>query len=213
MQDCNHLGREVEPLNRTFIITIAAILFLASSLWNPPDSTAITPTGQLQGTWEQIVVILKSARFDSKAEIDAFGANVMQVVSPRFDFAEMAKRCLGPHWENRTPEERQEFVTLFATTLARSYIDGIRSYENSTVLFTREWNNANSAEVDTKIVTNGAKDLVVSYKMHLIDDDWKVYDVIIDDISLVDNYRSQFHRVIMRSSFEDLLRILKEKGS
>jgi phospholipid transport system substrate-binding protein len=97
--------------------------------------------------------------------------------------------------------------------LARSYIDGIRSYENSTVLFTREWNNANSAEVDTKIVTNGAKDLVVSYKMHLIDDDWKVYDVIIDDISLVDNYRSQFHRVIMRSSFEDLLRILKEKGS
>jgi phospholipid transport system substrate-binding protein len=167
----------------------------------------------LQGTWEQIVVILKSARFDSKAEIDAFGANVMQVVSPRFDFAEMVKRCLGPHWENRTPEERQEFVTPFATTLARSYIDGIRSYENSTVLFTREWNNANSAEVDTKIVTNGAKDLVVSYKMHLIDDDWKVYDVIIDDISLVDNYRSQFHRVIMRSSFEDLLRILKEKGS
>jgi len=199
-------------LNRTFIIPIAAILFLASSLWNPPDSTAITPTGQLQDTWEQIVVILKSARFDSKAEIDAFGANV-QVVSPRFDFAEMAKRCLGPHWGNRTPEERQEFVTLFATTLARSYIGGIRSYENSTVLFTREWNNANSAEVDTKIVTNGAKDLVVSYKMHLIDDDWKVYDVIIDDISLVDNYRSQFHRMIMRSSFEDLLRILKEKGS
>jgi len=78
-------------LNRTFIITIAAILFLASSLWNPPDSTAITPTGQLQGTWEQIVVILKSARFDSKAEIDAFGANVMRVVSPRSDFAEMAK--------------------------------------------------------------------------------------------------------------------------
>jgi len=82
----------------------------------------------------------------------------MQVVWPRFDFAEMAKRCLGAHWGERSREEREEFVQLFAATLSRSYIGNIRSYENATVLFTRESSDANDAEVDTKIVTDGTID-------------------------------------------------------
>ena len=157
-----------QVLNRGSKIIIVAILSWWLSLWNPTLSTAGTPVGQLQDTWEQIVVILKSARFDSKAEIDAFKIKVMHVVSPRFDFAEMAKRCLGSHWGNRTPEEKQEFVTLFAATLARSYIGGIRSYEDSKILYTREISDATSAEVDTKIVSNGAKDLLVNYKLHFL---------------------------------------------
>ena len=70
--------------------------------------------------------------------------------------------------------------------------------------------DAHHAAIDTKIDTNDAKNLPIVYKMHLVDEDWKVYDVVIDDISLVDNYRSQFHRVIARSSYEELLRIMKE---
>jgi len=135
----------------------------------------------------------------------------MQVVWPRFDFAEMAKRCLGAHWGERSREEREEFVQLFAATLSRSYIGNIRSYENATVLFTRESSDANDAEVDTKIVTDGTKDLSVNYKLRLVNADWKIYDVIIDDISVLANFRSQFHRVITRSSFDTLLRIMKEK--
>lgn len=203
--------REAELIYLARKIIIAGMLFFASSLWEPRDAAAITPAGRLQETWEQIVVILKSARFDSKAEIDAFRIKVMRVVSPRFDFAEMAKLCLGSHWESRTRDEREEFVTLFAATLAKSYVGGMRSYENSTILYTREFNDATSAEVDTRIVNNGAKDLLVNYKLHFSDADWKVYDVVIDDISLVDNYRSQFNRVIARSSYAELVRILKEK--
>ena len=198
-------------MNRISEITIATTLFLASSLWAPWESTANTPTRQLQETWEQIVVILKSARFDSAQEIDAFKTKVMQVITPRFDFAEMAKRCLGPHWEARTREERDEFVELLTATLAKSYVGGMRSYQDSTVLFTRESNNSHNAEVDTKIVGNGAKDVSVNYKMHFVEENWKVYDVIIDDISLIGNYRAQFHRVITQSSFEALIRLMKEK--
>ena len=124
----------------------------------------------------------------------------------------MAKRCLGTYWRNRTPEEREQFVKLFVAMLARSYIDNIRSYKDSTVLYTRELEDTDSAEVDTKIVTDGAKDLSVNYKMHFIAEDWKVYDVVIDDVSLIDNYRAQFRRVITHSSFEDLIRIMKEKN-
>ena len=184
---------------------------MGSSLWNPPASTGITPAGQLQETWEQIVLILKSARFDSEPEIDAFRIKVMQAIIPRFDFAEMAKRSLGAHWANRTAEEQEQYVKLFMAMLARSYIGGIREYKDSTVLYTRESNDANRAEIDTKIVTKGAKDLFVSYRMHFVEENWKVYDVIIDDVSLIDNYRAQFHRVIAHSSFEGLIRIMKER--
>jgi len=184
---------------------------MGSSLWNPPASTGITPAGQLQETWEQIVLILKSARFDSEPEIDAFRIKVMQIIIPRFDFAEMAKRSLGAHWADRTAEEQEQYVKLFMAMLARSYIGGIREYKDSTVLYTRESNDANRAEIDTKIVTKGAKDLFVSYRMHFVEENWKVYDVIIDDVSLIDNYRAQFHRVIAHSSFEGLIRIMKER--
>jgi len=198
-------------MNRAYKITTAAILFMGSSLWNPSASTAITPAGQLQETWEQIVLILKSARFDSEPEIDAFRIKVMQAIIPRFDFAEMAKRSLGAHWANRTAEEQEQYVKLFMAMLARSYIGGIREYKDSTVLYTREFNDANRAEIDAKIVTKGAKDLFVSYRMHFVEENWKVYDVIIDDVSLIDNYRAQFHRVIAHSSFEGLIRIMKER--
>jgi phospholipid transport system substrate-binding protein len=191
-------------------IITAAILLLATSSWNPPTATALTPAGQLQETWEQIVFILKSTSFDSEPEINVFRIKVMQIITPRFDFAEMARRCLGAHWGNRTREEREEYAELFVAMLARSYIGGIRDYKDSTVLYIREFNDANSTQIDTRIIANGAKDLFVSYKMHFVEEDWKVYDVIIDDVSLVDNYRSQFHRVIARSSFEGLIRIMRK---
>jgi len=198
-------------MNRAGRITFATMLFLGGYLGIPSRSTAATPVGQLQETWEQILVILKSAHFDSESEIDAFRIKVMQVITPRFDFAEMAKRCLGTHWEGRTREEREEFVEVLAAILARTYIGGIRSYQESTILYTREFNDATSAEVDTRILSNNSKDLLVSYKMHFIGEDWKVYDVIIDHISLIGNYRSQFHRVIRQSSFTELMRVMKEK--
>ena len=119
-------------MNRAQGIIPAAIVFLMSFLWNPATATALTPAGQLQETWKQIVTLLKSTSFDSEAEINGFRIKVMQIITPRFDFAQMAQRCLGAHWGKRTREEREEYVELFVAMLTRSYIGGIRDYRFST---------------------------------------------------------------------------------
>jgi phospholipid transport system substrate-binding protein len=125
----------------------------------------------------------------------------------------MAKRSLGPHWGRRTAEEQQEFIKIFAGLLGRSYADNIESYSSQNVLYTREVEDKEYAEVDTKIVADKRADVSINYKLHSVNKQWKVYDLVIEDISLVNNYRSQFDRVIARSSFEDLVRIMKKKQS
>jgi phospholipid transport system substrate-binding protein len=125
----------------------------------------------------------------------------------------MAKRSLGRHWIGRTPEERRDFVKIFAALLGRSYADNIESYSDQNVLYTREREDKGYAEVDTKIVADKRPPITINYKLHNVDNEWKVYDLVIEDISVVNNYRSQFNRVITRSSFEDLVRAMKEKQS
>jgi phospholipid transport system substrate-binding protein len=140
-------------------------------------------------------------------------AQLVEVIYPRFDFTEMAKRSLGRHWTGRTPEEQREFVTIFAAMLARSYAGNIESSISQKVLYTRESEDQSYAEVDTMIVTENRPPLSINYKLKSVNKEWKVYDLVIEDISVVNNYRSQFDRVIARSSFEELVRTMKEKQS
>jgi phospholipid transport system substrate-binding protein len=162
---------------------------------------------------DKVLTIIRSSHPTSKAQLDAQRAQLVEVIYPRFDFTEMAKRSLGRHWTDRTPEERREFVTIFAAMLGRSYADNIESYTSQDVLYTREREDQSYAEVDTKIVTEKHPPVTINYKLHSVDKEWKVYDLVIEDISVVNNYRSQFDRVIARSSFEDLVRAMKEKQS
>jgi phospholipid transport system substrate-binding protein len=134
-----------------------------------------------------------------------------EAIYPRFDFAEMAKRSLGPHWVRLTPEEQREFVKIFTALMGRAYADNIESYTSQDVLYTRESEDQNYAEVDTKIVTENRLPVSINYKLHSVGKEWKIYDLVIEDISVVNNYRSQFNRVIARSSFADLVRTMKEK--
>jgi phospholipid transport system substrate-binding protein len=123
----------------------------------------------------------------------------------------MAKRSLGPHWARRTAEEQREFVGIFAALTGRAYVDNIESYTSQNVLYTRESEDQNYAQVDTKIVGDHQSPVTINYKLHNVDKEWKVYDLVIEDISVVNNYRSQFDRVIARSSFAELVRTMKEK--
>jgi phospholipid transport system substrate-binding protein len=162
---------------------------------------------------DKVLTIVRSSYPTSKAQMEAQRARLVEVIYPRFDFTEMAKRSLGRHWAGRTPEEQREFVTIFAAMLGRSYADNIESYTSRNVLYTRESENQSYAEVDTKIVTENRPPLSINYKLQSVNKEWKVYDLVIEDISVVNNYRSQFDRVITRSSFEELVRTMKEKQS
>ena len=201
----------IRMIRRRRVVPVG-VLFLFCILL-PAPSRAGGPTEQVRGTVDKVMTIVRSSHPTSKAQMEAQRAQLLQVIYPRFDFTEMAKRSLGRHWAGRTPEEQREFVKIFAGLLGRSYANNIESYTNQNVLYTREREDQNYAEVDTKIVTENREQLSVNYKLHSVDKEWKVYDLVIENISLVNNYRSQFDRVIARSSFEDLVRVMKEKQS
>jgi phospholipid transport system substrate-binding protein len=192
---------------------VVSVLFLLLYLLLPSPSMAATPTEQLRATIEKVLAILSNATLKSKAQQQERRSQLAKAIYPRFDFTEMAKRSLGSHWADRTREEQREFVIIFAGLLGRSYVGNIESYTNDKIVYAREVTDTNYAEVNTNILGGKNQELSVNYKLHLVDEDWKVYDIVVDNISLINNYRSQFHRLIVQSSFEDLVRRIKERQS
>jgi phospholipid transport system substrate-binding protein len=123
----------------------------------------------------------------------------------------MAKRSLGSEWRRRSPEEQKEFVKLFTDLLERAYLEQIESYSGEKIQYLKELEGDNYAEVATKIIDNKGQEYSVNYRLHKVNGNWKVYDVVNEDISLVNNYRSQFNRVLVKSSYEELVNTMKGK--
>jgi phospholipid transport system substrate-binding protein len=183
------------------------ILLLMQPVW----VAAGEPTDQIRQTVDKLLAILNDPQFKGEQKKNERRQKLKEVLYQRFDFTEMARRSLGSEWRRRTPEEQKEFVKLFTELLERSYLDKIESYSGEKVLYLKEREDGNYAEVETKIVDKKGQEYSVDYRLQKVNGDWKVYDVIIEDISLVANYRSQFSRVLSKSSFDELLKTMKEK--
>jgi phospholipid transport system substrate-binding protein len=183
------------------------ILLLMQPVW----VAAGAPTDQIRQTVDKLLAILNDPQFKGEQKKNERRQKLKEVLYQRFDFTEMARRSLGSEWRRRTPEEQKEFVKLFTELLERSYLDKIESYSGEKVLYLKEREDGNYAEVETKIVDKKGQEYSVDYRLQKVNGDWKVYDVIIEDISLVANYRSQFSRVLSKSSFDELLKTMKEK--
>ena len=194
-------------------VVAVSLLILCSVVSFGALSRAAGPTEQVRATVDKVFGMVKNPNLKLPAQKKDLQARLAEIIYPRFDFAEMAKRSLGPHWGRRTPAEQREFVKLFAELLGRSYAGRIESYSSQNVAYTREVEDKNYAEVDTTIVSDKREKVSINYKLHSVDKEWRVYDLVIEDISIINNYRSQFNRVIARSSFEELVRMLKEKQS
>jgi phospholipid transport system substrate-binding protein len=169
-------------------------------------------TEQIKGTVDKAVSVLKDPRLKPAAKTPERRDQLRQILFARFDFTEMAKRALGPNWRRRTPQEQEEFVRLFTDILERAYADLIESYTDEKIVYLNERIEGPFADVASKILTNKGIEYSIQYKAHLVSNEWKVYDVVAENISLVNNYRSQFHRVISNSSYEELLRRLRDKS-
>ena len=183
------------------------ILLLMQPVW----LAAGAPTDQIRQTVDRLLAILNDPQLKGEQKKNERRQKLKEVLYQRFDFTEMARRSLGSEWRRRTPEEQKEFVKLFTELLERSYLDKIESYSGEKVLYLKEREDGNYAEVETKIVDKKGQEYSVDYRLHKVNGDWKVYDVIIEDVSLVGNYRSQFSRVLAKSSFDELLKTMKEK--
>jgi phospholipid transport system substrate-binding protein len=169
------------------------------------------PTDQVRSTIDRVLEILNNPQLATQVAKEKRRSRLRQVIYPRFDFAEMAQRSLGPTWRRISPAEQQEFVRLFTELLAESYVNNIESYNGEKILYGRETQEQEYAEVDTKLITKRGEEISVDYKLHKVNGDWKAYDVVIENISLVNNYRAQFARLLMKSSFAELLDRIREK--
>jgi phospholipid transport system substrate-binding protein len=181
-------------------------LFLA-----PARLVAGEPSTQLSATINEFVNILVNTPV---AELRAKGlpARAMELVFSRFDFSEMTKRSLGRHWGALAPADQREFISAFTQKLLVAYGRTVRASGDERIQFQNEVIAGNDATVKTTVVSKG-DELAIDYQLHAIDGQWKVYDMVIDHVSIVNNYRAQFDRVIAKSSVKELLQKMKQQDS
>ena len=177
----------------------------------PVSVAAGAPGDQVLQSVDKLLAILADPRLKQEGKKNERREELKKVIYQRFDFTEMARRALGPEWRRHTPEEQKEFVQLFTDLLERAYLKQIESYNDQKVRYLNEREDHGYAEVDTKIVDNKGQEFSVNYRLDNVNGDWKVYDVVIEDISLVNNYRAQFSRVLASSSYQELVHRMKDK--
>jgi phospholipid transport system substrate-binding protein len=208
---CDGISSAAEHLefrNRLKWCGIFLGLFL---LVRPFSAHAGAPTEQLRSTVDRVLEILQDPNLKGEAKQKERREQLRRTIIPRFDFTEMAKRSLGAEWRRRTLSEQGEFVNLFTEILQNNYVATIESYEGEKIKYLRETQDQDIAEVQTTITTSKGDTYSLNYRLHLVGNNWKVYDVVIENVSIVNNFRSQFNRVITNSSYQELVRILKEK--
>lgn len=188
---------------------VASLLVLISF----SSALADSPTAEIKATVDRGIKILTDPNLRAEAHRNERRKLLREVISARFDFREMARRSLGPAWRNLTPEKQGEFVRLFTDLLEKAYVGRMESYNGEKITYTGERIDGPYAEVDSRIVTSKGEEFTLNYLAHSVNHEWKVYDVVVGGVSLVNNYRSQFDRVIYESSYDELIRRMRQKIS
>jgi phospholipid transport system substrate-binding protein len=170
----------------------------------PFSARAGDPTTQLSATLTDFVKILSNTPV-SELQATGLPESARKLVFARFDFAEMAKRSLASHWAGLDQAEQKEFIKAFTERVLFTYGRNVRSTGTEKIFYNRETQDDKQASVETKVVSGNGEELPIDYRLHDINGQWRVYDVVIDHVSVVNNYRAQFARVIAKSSVKDLL--------
>jgi len=174
---------------------------------------AESPLAVVRTTIERATKVLQNPAYQGKERLQIRTQKVREVVEPQFDIQEIAKRTLGTYWQQRTEEERKEFIRLFTEFVQKTYSGILDRYTTNVQFFyDQERIDDKFAEVDTRIfdpTRNQA--FAVTYKMHQVNAKWLVYDIVAENVSMVRNYRNQFTRILTKSSYQDLLQVLQTK--
>ena len=194
-------------------LSIAGIVFagVICLVFNPRELPAGEPLNVVKSATDRALQVLKDPQLKSKEKKAQRIERLKQIINPIFDYEETAKRALGVHWRRRTPAEQREFVKLFRTFLEKIYADRIDEYAGERIIFGREVIDNEYAEVDATVVNAKGEESPIIFKLRRVGDNWLVYDAVVENISIVNNYRSQFDRVIKTSSYEELVKKIREK--
>ncbi len=203
------------------IFLIPAVFFLYLLFLHMPSAFSESEgplTEQIRTTVEKVLVILENSslvensngKMPDPEALTKYRNDLRQAIFPQFDIPEMARRSLGLNWRPRTRAEQKEFVDLFSHLLEDFFSDKLKSFEDEKFVYTGEIKDGDYAKVETMILTKEGKEISINYRFHLVDENWKVYDMVIEHVSLVKNYRSQFNRIITKSSYQDLVRRIRK---
>ena len=189
-------------LKRLFLILTAGTLLATASL----VAAGASPTDSIRTSVDGVLALLQNKEMDDATRREKIG----EVISERFDFRAMSQRTLATNWKSASEEQRKEFVQLFSTLIENTYIGRVEAYTNEKVDFPGEKVKGKKAVVETLILTANA-DIPVDYKVYMKNDKWWVYDVVIEGISLISNYRSSYQEIVKKEGFDGLITKMKDK--
>ena len=192
---------------------LSVALFTAALALNNSASAASTAEQLVKDTTDHVIMVLKEER----EVIDKNPGRIYDIVNefilPKFDFEKMSQRVLGKYWRTATPEQRSQFINEFQVLLVRTYATALREYSDQTIQFLPTRESAEEATVRTQIEQSGSPPIPINYELYLKDGDWKVFDIAIDGVSLVINYRSTFTSEIKKNGVDGLIARLAKHNS
>ncbi len=192
-------------------LKLAPIFFFILILFSPFACYGATPMEGVKDTTDKIIAFVTDPALKAPEKKEEKDRLIRAAVDERFDWEEMSKRTLARHWAARTAEEKKEFVRLFSKLLERTYLDKVEDYSGEKVLYLNEVVDGKYATVSVKIVTKKDTEISVLYRLKNDEDKWLVYDIVIEGVSLINNYRKQFNSIIVRNSYKELVDKLREK--
>lgn len=193
------------PLVKVYVITLMLAVVL------PHQAHAGAPLDALQIRMKSLLDLLRDPSFQALPTKEEKKEKILPIIDEIFDYGELSKMTLSRNWNRFNTEQRQEFTELFSKLLAVVYLDNLLEYTNEKVVFGKErMLSKNKAEVESKIVT-ATKEIPISYRMILENGTWRVYDVLIEGVSLIRTYRSQFKNILTKQGPDDLLKMLRKK--
>lgn len=190
-----------------FLVTVGILCLFWIKAW------AGVPTDQLRGSVDRVIQILEDPQLKAEARAADRRAAIRKEAESIFDFTETGKRALGQHWKTLNPSQQQEFVSLFEDLLERAYVVKIEKYSGEKVAYLGDTVDGDLATVKTKFTTKQGTEIPVDYRLLRRGDRWLVYDVFVEGVSLVANYRTQFDRIMRTGSYDELVRRMKASQS
>jgi phospholipid transport system substrate-binding protein len=192
----------------TLSLTLVTLILVAMAGSKARGAVADGPMATVKSTVTQVIGVLQ----DRGAPQASRRERLLHVVEGRFDFAHMARQTLGTHWKELTPGQQQEFVSVFTAFMEDAYLSKIEGYSGQPVNFLRESSEGSGyAQVSTSVAQPDQKQIRIDYRLKQEGNDWKVYDVAVDDISITANYRNQFQRVIDSRGYDALVSTMRSK--
>lgn len=192
---------------RMLILALLVCVMIVS-----PLQALATVTEEVKKTVDEVINIVQSEELKKKSNEASRRAALKKAIGRIFDYGEMARRSLATHWKGRTPVEQKEFVSLFETLLENSYAGKIESYNQERIVYLKENVEDTYAEVKSKVVTARRDEFTMDYRLMNKGGKWLVYDVVIEGVSLVSNYRTQFNKIVTSEGYGSLVKKMKTKS-